>query len=318
MPTRTALLEEVIPLTLDGYAYSGRVVHQPDARLAPIVFVGGAFQYQNAWGRLEQGCLEVASVITVDLPGWGAADRLPARYGFDFLAEALDQLLAKVAPEPVNVLATSYGTAVAYEWACRHPGRAERLALVGTMSHLTDRVRAIVERTLRLMAEERRAEFVESVIEGMMCTSPRVTVSRRATVVRCLTRALQDMTADDLGKYRDNSLRLLTHSALPGGTAVRAPALVVTGEHDPLSTPALGREAAARLADARFTTLRDADHLVHLECPAELVDLLIRFYSGDSLDGLEYCRPVEYMRHRARGPRSGLNHLPSPRPSEDR
>lgn len=311
MPTRTALLEEVIPLTLDGYAYSGRVVHQPDARIAPIVFVGGAFQYQNAWGRLEQGCLEAASVITVDLPGWGGADRLPARFGFDFLAEALDQLVSKVAPAPVNVLATSYGTAVACEWARRHPGRVAHLALVGTMSHLTAGTRSTVERTLRLLAEERHAEFVESVLEGMACLSPRVTISRRATVVRCLTRALRDMTPDDLVKYRDNSRRLLTHARLPGGGAVRAPALVVTGEHDPLSTPALGREAAARLPDARFTMLRDADHLVHLECPAALVDLVLRFFSGDSLDGLDYCHPVEYLRRPARGS------VPAPRPPKE-
>ncbi|GAA2724245.1 MULTISPECIES: alpha/beta hydrolase [Streptomyces] len=311
MPTRTALLEEVIPLTLDGYAYSGRVVHQPGARLAPIVFVGGAFQYQNAWGRLEQGCRQAASVITVDLPGWGGADRLPAHYGFDFLAEALDQLLEKVAPSPVNVLGTSYGTAVAYEWARAHPGRAERLALVGTMSHLTPRVRATVEQTVRLAEEGRRSEFAQCVIEGMMCTSPRVTVSRRPTVVRCLNRALHEMSDEDLRKFRDNSERLLARSTLPGGSAVRVPALVVTGEHDPLSTPALGRQAAARLADARFTTLRNADHLVHLECPGELVDLLLRFFSGDCLDGLEYCRPVEYFRHRSMGT------LPSPRPARE-
>ncbi|MEU8579449.1 alpha/beta fold hydrolase [Streptomyces abikoensis] len=311
MPTRTALLEEVIPLTLDGYAYSGRVVHQPDARIAPIVFVGGAFQYQNAWGRLEQGCLEAASVITVDLPGWGGADRLPARFGFDFLAEALDQLLSKVAPCPVNVFGASYGSAVAYQWAREHPERAGRIALFGTMSHLTPAARARVRRTLELADQERHEEFVQCVLEGMMCTSPRVTVSRRATVSRCLARALRDMSADDLTKYRDNSLRLLANSALPAGPPVRVPVLVATGEHDPLSTPALSRAAAARCADARFTTFKEADHLLHLECPAAVVDLLTRFFSGDSLDGLDYCYPVEYLRRPARGS------VPAPRPPKE-
>ncbi|MDT0451159.1 alpha/beta fold hydrolase [Streptomyces hesseae] len=313
MPTRTALLEEVIPLTLDGYAYSGRVVHRPDARIAPMVFVGGAFQYKNAWGRLEQGCLEAASVITVDLPGWGEADRLPARYGFDFLAEALDQLLAKVAPSPVNVLGTSYGSAVAYQWAREHPERVERLALVGTMARLTDTLRADMTHTIRLVEQDRRAEFVDRVVAGMMCASPQVTISRRPTVARCLARALRDMSPDDLGKYCDNSRRLMLHSPLSGGAGpvLRVPALVVTGEHDPLSTPALGREAAGHFADARFTTLRNADHLVHLECPAELVDLLVRFFSGGPLDGLDYCHPVEYLRHPARGS------VPAPRPPKE-
>ncbi|MEU4210946.1 alpha/beta hydrolase [Streptomyces sp. NPDC026206] len=310
MPTRIALLEEVIPLTLDGYAYTGRVVHQPNARLAPMVFVGGAFQHQNAWGRLEQGCREAASVITMDLPGWGGADRLPARYGLDFLTKALDQLLAKVAPSPVNVFGASYGSAVAYQWARDHPERAERVALFGTMSHLTASARARVQLTLDLAEQDQHAEFVECVLESMMCTSPRVTVARRATVTRCLTRALREMTADDLAKYRDNSLRLLANSRLPAGPPVRVPVLVATGEHDPLSTPALSREAAAQCTDARFVAFRNADHLLHLECPAEVVDLLIRFFSGDSLTGLDYCHPVEHIRHRMR------NALPSPRPSD--
>ncbi|MEU5051796.1 alpha/beta fold hydrolase [Streptomyces sp. NPDC021096] len=312
MPTRTALLEEVIPLTLDGYAYSGRVVHQPNARMAPIVLVGGAFQHQNAWGRLEQGFLEAASVITVDLPGWGGADRLPARYGFDFLAEALDQLLSKVAPAPVNVLGGSYGTAVAYQWVRDHPGRAERMALVGTMSHLADHVRARVERTLLMAETGRRAEFVECVVETMVCTSPGVTVVRRPSIIRCLNRALHDMTADDIAKYQDNSERLLASPRLPGGPAVRVPALVTTGEHDPLSTPALSREAATRLPDARFTTFKDADHLVHLERPAEVVDLMTRFFADEPLVGLEYCHPVEHVRQRP------MTTLPSPRPAGDR
>ncbi|MBB4893410.1 pimeloyl-ACP methyl ester carboxylesterase [Streptomyces olivoverticillatus] len=312
MATRTALLEEAIPLTIDGYAYSGRIVHQPDARLAPIVLVGGAFQYQNAWGRLEQGFREVASVVTVDLPGWGGADRLPARYGFDFLAEALDQLLLKVAPGPVNVLGTSYGSAVAHRWARNHPERAGRVALVGTMAHLTEAVRDRVRHTVRMAEQGKREEFVESVLEGMVCFSPRVTISRRSTVIRCLSRALHDMSAEDLVKYRENSRRLLDHAELPGGPGVRVPVLVATGEHDPLATPALSREVAAQCADARFTTLRDADHLVHLECPEELVDLLVRFFSDAPLAGLEYCHPVERFRHRARA------QLPAPRIPEGR
>ncbi|WP_414167008.1 alpha/beta fold hydrolase [Streptoverticillium reticulum] len=309
MTTRTALLEEVIPLTLHGYAYSGRIVHRPDARVAPIVLVGGAFQHQNGWGRVERAFLEAASVITVDLPGWGSADRLPARYGFDFLAEALDQLLSKVAPGPVNVLGTSYGSAVAHQWACEHPGRAERVALVGTMAHLTDHARARVSHLLRLAEHGSRTEFVNSVLHTMVCFSPRATVLRRPTVVRCLTRALNELTADDVAKYRDNTLRLLMHAELPRGYAVRAPVLVATGEHDPLTTPALSREAATRCPDARFTTLKDADHLVHLERPTEIVDLLIRFFSGESLAGLDYCHPVEYLRQQSGGT------LPSPRPS---
>ncbi|MEU2512348.1 alpha/beta fold hydrolase [Streptomyces syringium] len=310
MTTHTAFREEVIPLSCDGYAYSGRIVHQPNARMAPIVLVGGAFQHQGAWGRVEQFLLEAASVITVDLPGWGAADPLPARYGFDFLTRALDRFLSEVAPAPVNVVGTSYGSAIAYRWVQRHPERAERLALIGTMAHLTDHVRARVERLLRLGEQGRRAEFETGVLDSMVCSSPLVTVSRRPTVVRCLSRALAELSAQDIAKFLDNTRRLLDHPDTPGGPTVRVPVLVATGEHDPLTTPALSREAAHLCADARFTTLKDADHLVHLERPTETVDLVARFFAGESLSGLDYCHPVEYIGRR--------NPVPAPRAGGER
>ncbi|MEU5127143.1 alpha/beta fold hydrolase [Streptomyces mobaraensis] len=309
--TPTALSEEVIPLTYGGFGYSGRIVHHPEPRIAPIVLVGGAFQHQGGWGRLERMLLESASVITVDLPGWGTSDRLPAHHGIDFLAGALDLFLSKIAPYPVNVVGASYGSAVAHEWVRRNPGRAERLALVGTMAQLTDHVRAKVELTIRMLERGSHAEFVDQVIGTMVCRDPRVTVARRPVVIRCLTQALNKLTTEGVDKYRENSRRLLDHAELPGGPAVEIPVLVTTGEHDPLTTPALSREVSARCADARFTALKDADHLVHLERPTEIVDLLLRFFGGEPLTGLDYCHPVEHVGGRGR---AGVAWAPLPAP----
>ncbi|MFD7234329.1 alpha/beta fold hydrolase [Streptomyces syringium] len=304
--TLAPLHEEVIRLSCDGYAYNGRVVHQPNARMAPVVLVGGAFQYQDTWGRLERALRRSASVITVDLPGSGTADPLPARYGFDFLTRALDDFLSVAAPSPVNILGASYGSAIAYQWVQQHPERTERLALMGTMAQLTDHVRARMERVLRLGEQGRRTEIEGAVLDSMMCSSPGVTVSRRPAVVRCLSRALGDLSTNDFAKFLENSRRLLDHPD-PGGPTIRVPVLVATGEHDPLTTPALSRDAAHRCADARFTTFKDADHLVHLERPTELADLLTRFFAGESLGGLDYCHPVEYIGRRSPfpAPRTG-------------
>ena len=57
------------------------------------------------------------------------------------------------------------------------------------------------------------------------------------------------------------------------------------------TTAALDRKAARHCTDARFTTIRDADHPVHLERPAEVVDLVTRFLTDRPLDGLDYGNP---------------------------
>jgi pimeloyl-ACP methyl ester carboxylesterase len=242
---------------------------------------------------VEQKFLEEATVITVDLPGAGTADRLPPSYGFDFLTGALDRLLTEVAPGPVNVVGASYGSAVAHRWAQRHPGRARRMVLVGTMACLTDHVRARMQRSLDLLTQGRRPEFVRCVLESLVCDAPEVAVARRAAVVRSLSSALHGLSEQEVTRYLDNTRRLLAHRPDRTAPPVTVPTLVMTGAHDPLTTPAMSREAAALCADARFTTIKDADHMVHLERPAEAVDLMLRFFTGRPLEDLEYCHPVE-------------------------
>ncbi len=35
--------------------------------------------------------------------------------------------------------------------------------------------------------------------------------------------------------------------------------------------------------------------MAHLERPAEVVDLAVRFFDGRPLGGLDYCGPIEYF-----------------------
>jgi pimeloyl-ACP methyl ester carboxylesterase len=74
------------------------------------------------------------------------------------------------------------------------------------------------------------------------------------------------------------------------------PTLVFTGEHDVLTPPASVRDLAATIPGALYTSFKDADHLVPMECPEEMADLLIRFFTDQPLDNLPYCYPIEQPR----------------------
>jgi pimeloyl-ACP methyl ester carboxylesterase len=296
--------ERALTLDYQGRCYHARHIRQPDPRSEPIVLIGGAFQHQRAWGRIELGLLRTADVITVDLPGSGSADPVPAGLGLDFLTGALDQLLVSLlGSAPVNVVGASYGSAIAHRWVSQHPERTARLTLIGTMAQLTDHVRERMQHTLQQLLLGHRAAFADSVLAAMMCLRPEVKITRRAAVARCLTSALENLTSGEVEQYVANTRRLLDHRApevrrgqdgQEAEAPVSVPVLVATGEHDPLTTPALNREAASRCTDARFTTVKDADHLLHLERPAEVVDLVTRFLTGRPLDGLDYCNAIEY------------------------
>lgn len=285
-------------LIFGGFKYECRIVPGPEVpRLAPILLLGGAFQDRYSWIRHEARLVPLATVVTVDLPGSGTADTLPARYGVEFLADAAAHMLAELRMPPVNVMGGSYGSLIAYLLAQRHPDTVNRLLLCGTGGRIPAALRAHAEHTIALLLAGRAESFARSTVELFM--SPGRVVRRQQAVVRLLERRLRTLTPDEIDKYVQNTRRLLDRSPVPLGLRSAVPTLVTTGEHDTFTTPAMCREVALSCADVRFTTIREADHLPHLERMDDFLDLMVRFFADQPLDGLSYCTTLErFSSHR--------------------
>jgi 3-oxoadipate enol-lactonase len=58
---------------------------------------------------------------------------------------------------------------------------------------------------------------------------------------------------------------------------IRNPVQIVVGEKDGATTPALGRELAARLPDARIVELPGIGHAPHVQAPGELLKVISPF-----------------------------------------
>lgn len=123
----SSMTDRVLPVVAahswQGFHCESRLVRTDSPGLAPVVLVGGAFQTKESWGRVEAEFLAHADVFTVDLPGWGRADVLPEDDGVEFLADALRHMLDEAGLDAVNLVGGSYGTAITYTFAQRHPDR---------------------------------------------------------------------------------------------------------------------------------------------------------------------------------------------------
>lgn len=261
----------------------------------PIVLVGGAFNRKETWGRFGRALAKRAALVTVDLPGWGDTEVLPATYGVDFLAEALHEVLTAAGHHTVNVFGGSYGSAITYRLAQLYPEQVRRLALFGTMSQIPDHVRPEFLRTIELIRSGRIEEFADCCLQLLMCQDLTLPITNREVVADILRTVFLGATPRDIEKYEQNTLRLLEHDLYLPHPPITGPVLVGVGEHDPLTRPELCRATAVTCPDAWFVQLRDADHSVHLEVPNELSDLMLRFFTDQSLDGLDYCRSVERL-----------------------
>ncbi|WP_165986634.1 alpha/beta fold hydrolase [Streptomyces sp. YIM 98790] len=282
-----------------GYHCESRIVRAPEPRLAPVLLIGGALQRKEEWGRLERHLLAHADVISVDLPGWGAGDPLPEEHGSGFLADALAHMLAERGLDRVNVLGGSYGTAVAYRLAQSHPARVARMLLLSTMEVITGEARHAMRRILSLVDEDAdRDTLAEACVSLLMGGGPdrpgAEAVQSGTAVRRMLLHRFRTATRHELRMHAANTRRLLHHRMIdPAPGRPGQPVLVAIGEHDTFTPPRLGRKLAATCPEGWFVEIARADHMVHLERTAEVVDLAARFFAGRPVTGLPYLRRAE-------------------------
>jgi pimeloyl-ACP methyl ester carboxylesterase len=276
-----------------GFAYGCRVVPNPAPRTDPTVVLGGAYQNMHSNRRSEKPWAAASTLVSVELPGLGTADDLPPEHGFDFMAGALAHLLDELGLTRVNLLAVSYGTAVAHGFTRRDPGRVARLALVGATPSLPEAARAAIRRMNAHLAAGRAAEFAEETVALLVCAEPGCELARRTTAAEVLRRVLATAGVPEAARYTAANDRLLHHpfSDLRGVRGVAT--LCATGEHDRLCPPERARLIAAGIPGALFTTFRGAGHVVHLERPKDFADVLARFLTDVPLDGHPALGPVE-------------------------
>jgi pimeloyl-ACP methyl ester carboxylesterase len=219
-----------------------------------------------------------------DLPGCGCADSLSSDYGFDFLADCLNHLLDELSIPRINLVGVSYGGSIAYEFAHRWPDRVNRLAMSGTVNSFPSYITAGRGTSTRVLQQGRIEPYVDQVVEATMCLDPHTVIRNRETTRGLLEKILRESTPADVARYLDVQNRVLAPIRNAQGRVFDRPTLVFTGEHDVLTPPSYVRDLAATIPGALFTTFRDADHLVPMECPEEMADLLIRFFTDQSLD----------------------------------
>lgn len=289
-------------LTFEGFTYHCRVVHQDRPRAEPLVLLGGSSQNRYAWSRHEKWLAEYCTTVTVDLPGYGTADFLPARHGIDFLAANVRHMLGELGMSQVNLVGSCFGGAIAVRFAQQHPEHVAKLALVGMTLAIPDEYAAAVPRWTRMLELGDRAGIAGELVERFMSPAGTGVVRKHAVVSRLLLRQFMAQSPDELRMSVEHNARLMSHDWFRDDPLPSVPSLVCTGEYDTLCTPAMGRDVAASLPTAAFTTIKEADHLAPVERMEEFSDLISRFCTHRPLIGLPYCNQVETLGTAVRRP----------------
>ncbi|MFI2911426.1 alpha/beta fold hydrolase [Streptomyces sp. PDY-4] len=280
-------------LAFQGFSYTCRIVHQSAPRTAPLLLLGGSSQDRYSWQSHEKWLAPLCTLITVDLPGYGTSDFLPARYDIDFLGDAVQHMLAEIGVPEVNLFGGCFGEVVGLRFAQRHPESVRRIIFAGAANRLPGIYTEAVPRLSQALGRGDIEGAAEGLVRLFMSNPEAGRVRRHAAVARLLQRQFMNQTPEEVRKALEHNTRLVTHGCYEPLPVPEVPTLVFTGEHDTLCTPEMGRELAATMPGAWFTTVREADHLVTVERREESADLIARFCTDRPVDGLPYCSALE-------------------------
>jgi (E)-2-((N-methylformamido)methylene)succinate hydrolase len=236
-----------------------------------IVLIHGVGLDQTMWNQVLPGLAD-RRVVTYDLLGHGSGAPLPP--GSD-LSTLVDQLrsVCDAEPSPIDIVGFSLGALIAQGFALSYPERVRRLVLVsGVFGRSADERSSILQR----VADVRDGGYLSNVAIAIDRWFAPEFAAAHPEVLAAVTEC---MMSNDVAAYA-NAYEIFATADEALATQVHriaCPTLVVTGEHDPRSTPAMSHALAATVTNGHAVVIPGARHLTPLEVPDALAHLITMF-----------------------------------------
>ncbi|MFJ6727115.1 MULTISPECIES: 4-carboxymuconolactone decarboxylase [unclassified Streptomyces] len=238
---------------------------------APVLILGPSLGTTwHMWDRQVPELAQQWRVFRFDLPGHGGAPAHPAGSVGD-LADRLLATLDALGVQRFGFAGCAFGGAVGVELALRHPERVASLALIaasprfGTADEF--RQRGVIVRTNGLDPIARTSPD-RWFTTGFAAAQPAITEW-----------AVQMVRTTDPGCYIAACEALAAFDVRTEIGRLGVPTLVLVGSDDQVTGPAEARTLVAGIPDARLAVVPGASHLVPVEQPAAVTDLLVRHFS---------------------------------------
>jgi len=264
-------------LTVGGneiYAYTGARPHVAAQRT--VVFVHGAAHDHGVWAWQSRYFAHHGfNALAVDLPGHGRSggEPLPSVEAIaDFIVALQDA--AKV--DRATLVGHSMGSLAVLEAAARHPGRVERIALLGPAAPMTvsDELQDAADHDVHLAhalitgwSHSAARQLGGNAVPGLWMTG---------VAMRLLERARPGVLSTDLRACAAYA------NALPAAAALRCPVLAIIGARDIMTPPRGAAALLAALTGVEVVTLPRSGHSLMAEEPDAVLDALRAFVSPSS------------------------------------
>jgi (E)-2-((N-methylformamido)methylene)succinate hydrolase len=236
--------------------------------LPALVLLHGVGLNQSIWEDQVKFFSPTHRVLTYDLLGHGGETRRGAV--LDDWVQQLEGKIEGLGIAKFSLLGFSFGGMIAQRYAARHAGKIDKLILMNTVYDRSEADRAGVLARLDLARREGPQAIVSAALARWF--SPNATSELLAYYDKLLrgNDAKAFLAAYECFAKSDTELK----GALTNFTR---PTLVITGELDTGSTPAMAQKLAGVIPGAECYIVAEGRHMMPAEMPEVLNPVLLRF-----------------------------------------
>lgn len=239
----------------------------------PLILLHGIGLDRSMWQAQVYRFARTYSVIRYDLLGHGESASIDGRVELDDFVCQLEQLCSALKLDCATLVGFSFGGMIAQAFALKHSGQLAKLVLISTVHDRSAMERAGVENRLEKARREGPGAIYPAALERWF--SPAF-LAGQPEFVQQLHHRLMD---NDVGSFlRAYEIFVLGDRELVGRLGlISCPTLVMTGERDMGSTPAMAWKMAKEIPGARVSIIADGRHMMPIEMADDVNRELSRF-----------------------------------------
>ncbi len=233
----------------------GRIgfVEQRGGDGVPIVFLHGVGSDKSVWLPQLEHFGRARRAIAFDYPGYGESELVADATGDDY-ASAIFAAMDTLGIDRAHVCGLSLGGVVAIAMHHAASDRCASLVIADSFA-MHPEGQAIYDRSIAASHDIRG--LAEARVGALL-----VSEKPRAEVI-------ETMAAIDPQAYRIGAQAVWLADQRERAAAIRVPTLILVGDADAITPPALSEELASLIPGSRCQVIEGASHLANLDKPAE-------------------------------------------------
>lgn len=223
----------------------------------PVIFLHGVGSDKGVWHPQLQYFGRSRRAVAFDYPGYGESDFIEGATRDDY-AIAILAAMDALGIGRAHVCGLSLGGVIAIALHSAAPERCASLVLADSFA-VHPEGQAIYQRSVAASQAMTMREIAEARAGALLGS---------AATPQIMKEVVDTMARIDPAAYRLGAAAVWLADQRERASAISCPALVLVGDEDAITPPALSRELQQLVRGARFELVERAGHLTNLEQPA--------------------------------------------------